>query len=188
MENKEYEKLVDELVNEFKKTLPKNEKKMAEKFKEYLYILVNKWENETSKFLIRNRDEIEKELRSVTKKMSTYELEKKEGIFIEDEKFTQIIAFSNDIYEIAKGVLKDETQEIDLKDMKKKLDTIVDLSEKVKIYNKAKAKKLVSESILDFKFISDSNKEFLSIRLAEEKNSIEEKFLISKKIDKGEER
>lgn len=163
---------IEDLVKEFSLKIPTDEierEELITAFKKYLQIGVNTIQNSDSKFIKKDSDSIKEFLSFETKTISDMDITAIKQFLINDNSFLEIKKFSEEIFELSKRKIQKENiivkYDIDaeIKKMEKLLDS-------VKTYNQEKARKLMSETILDLNFLMDTNAGFYSFRLYHYKN------------------
>lgn len=172
----EYKEIILELVARFKLSIPTNEEELAKEFEEYLYSTVKNLENSTNKFVRKDKKSIEDVLKSVTDNLCNLDLELKKQELLFDNNFKKIGEISNTFFELAKFVFEGEEMNIEI-NAQEKIDEMEKLLSLVEPYNKEEAERLLSEAILDLKFIENPRSNISSIRLG---------HLIRLKTEKGE--
>ena len=169
MEDKELKDLINELVSKFKNKLPEENEKLVEAFeKRLLKILLECKDNNYSK------DFIVFHLNRITDKLISYNTEQKKQKLLEDENFEKIRTISGEIFNSAINILKKNSNEkSEQQDNKNAINSMKELYNNVEEYNKEEARNLISEAILDLKFIKNPNSEITSFRLAREKKELD---------------
>lgn len=160
MDNIEYEKLMAELVKELEETIPENADKteLVEAFKsyakEYLEII--------EKYKLGQPEDALRFLLKRTKKLT---LDQKKQKLIQDENYRKIQILSGMAYEMAANTLQGKENDVD-EETKEKLKKVLKESlEKVRDFNKREAERLVSEAMLDIRFVETKKIDMVSLRL-----------------------
>ena len=176
---KELEGLILKLTTEFENTITEEENKKTEivvAFKNYLYLAVETIQESTSKFISRDLESIKSALNSISNDFKQKDLESIKRILLVDDAFEEIRKKSLEIFKIAQNCMSGngKVAEIDIENEIKNMDN---LFKNVKGYNQKQAKELISEAIVDLKYISHQDERNLSLRLYQFKkraNRIEE--------------
>lgn len=163
------------LTEEFRNSLTKEDDQLVQKFKDYLYNLLN---------LIReNKDQFPEEdeiteiviLRNMAKSIIKLENdENKKRAFLYDENFEQIRMTSGRVFKIASEMIMQNKQEAQDVDVSKEIKEMEELIDGVEDWNKEQAKMLLSEASLDAEFIKNPSTDIYSLRLYKVKKRINE--------------
>lgn len=162
--------LMEELAKEFKQSIPENiqREKLTGEYEKMLKQVVESFKN------INCQDsEIEKTLIKIGKEWIDLDIEEKQRRLLRDENFQDIVRDSTRIYNIAISILEKEEVNIEF-DISEKEKQLEEKLKNVKTFNKLEAEKLVSEAILDLKFIENPNTNIVSLRLGHIKYNIKE--------------
>ena len=166
--------MISEFVDEFKKDIPDNETELIEKFKSYLYSVIYNIKKSKSKFVAKDSESIKELLDKITKQLISEDLQGKKRILISDDNYEKINEISNEIFQLAQRKLNNEDIKIEFEDSEK-IKEMQNLLKDVKEYNIQKAKKLISEAILDLNYINEKSTDICSLRLGYIKNNKEER-------------
>ncbi len=177
MLKKDYIELKSKLIEDFSNTIPKeyeDKEILIKAFENYINYLMESFEKFPIPF---GEHSIEKDVIQKADNIINDDLENKIQRLIGDIELMKIDMISENIFETAikvlngKKVKKDFLNEIE--EMKKRLPL-------VKSENSIRAKRLVSEAILDSDFIENPNTQCYSFRLAREKKIISNNDLLYK--------
>ena len=156
--------MIERLENDFKKMNPKSDNDLGIKFKEYLTKRIedlrsaypNEQENVYMKIIENDAQNIiNDDILSIKRKL------------IKDDNFENIKKCSNKLFKMAIATNSKKTKKMqynvtdinnDVANMKKCIKNVQD-------FNKVEAKKLVSEGILDSKYILNPNTQMFSLRM-----------------------
>lgn len=182
MKDKEkYEELVNQLANEFKKSIPKTEETLTNNFITFLYSVINGFQERGE-----TRGEIIRKISLFSRYIIKQDLDEKKRTIVVDDAFEKIRQISNSIFEIAKRVLNGENVNIE-GDISKKTSEMSELLSSVKECNREQAETFVSEAIVDINYILNPQSGLMSIRIAHEIKRKAEEEAIRKNME-GEER
>lgn len=180
--DQEYIDLINELVYNFSKKISDDElekERLVLKFRERLTSLVSNIKNSEIKFISKDAETIKRILTKIACEFCDMDITSMKQRLLEDKKLEEIRTISVGAFELAKRKKMGENIEIDF-DYSSKIKQLSELLEKVAPYNVGQARKLVSEAVLDLKYVCQSEERVLSLRLYHFMNSI------GKKRDEGE--
>lgn len=162
--------LIEELAKEFRNSIPDEVlgKKLAAKYITILNEIVKKFKEKNYE-----DSEIENSLKTISKEWINLELEEKQRRLMIDKNFGKIMEISYQVYNMAISVLTNKEIKRDF-EIAEKIEELENLLKNVEPYNKEEAKTLVSEGILDLKFIENPNTHIVSLRLGHIKYSDKE--------------
>ena len=180
MKDKEYEGLVNQLANKFKKSIPETEESLTNDFIKYLYsAIVNLQQRGETK------TEITRKISLFAKYIISQDLDEKKHEIVVDDSFEQIRQTSNQLFEMARRVLNGEQVNID-DDIHEKVSKMRGLLSSVKEYNKRQAENFVSEAIIDFNYISNPQSGLMSVRIAHDIKRKEAEGVTQKNMEEEE--
>ena len=175
------EEIIKELESSFKDAVPTCDEKLCEAFRNYLVQAVDALKNNDSKFVENDEESIVGTLKTMTDMMISMDLDSIKRQLIVDKNFEKLNFLSNYAWKTAEHILKGNSFEIDL-DINEKIEEMKKLESMVEEYNKRQARVLLSEGILDWKYIENPETDMVSLRLGramrrlnEEKQEIDEK-------------
>lgn len=166
--NERLEQVILNLTMSFEKTIPEDEEKRAElisAFKNHLYLAVRTIQESNSKFISKDEASIESTLKGISNDFNKKDLQNKKQELLKDSSFEQIKQISGLAFRSAQDVLNGNSNAIDF-DITDKISEVKALLETVESYNREQAQRLVSETILDFRFIENPSNQVSSLRLS----------------------
>lgn len=169
----EYVELISKLTSDFEKRIPDNEmekERLIEMFKIYLTESVSDIKNSKSKFISKDSETIKRILKKIAYEICEMDITSMKQSLLQDKSFEEIRMISGDAFELAKRKKVGENIEIDF-DISDKIRQLDELLKKVEPYNIMKAKELISEAVLDLKYVCEDEKKVSSIRLYHFMNS-----------------
>lgn len=157
------EKLISELIFEFEKIVPKEEKDLIKIYREHIKKLIN-----SAKYSSIPHDDkdVEDMFRYELQRFKKMSIEEIKNEIIIDESFEKIQSFSRKAFVKALKVLDGE--KVDAKtstELRKELNKINKEIGKVKEDNMKEAKRLLSEAILDVQFVEKASTKLTSLRI-----------------------
>ena len=165
--NKEYENIINEYMNNFEKSIPKDEPEKNElmvAFRRYLNILLEvilegniEQKNNKEEIIRKKIDFVVNDL----KNMDIISIKKELKM---DEALEDIRTKSGTFFVLARSRLNGETIKEEL-NQEKEQHEMEELLKKVRPYNKKEAQQLVSEGILDLNYAINPNSDVTSLRL-----------------------
>ena len=152
------------LVEEFKERLPKDKENLAKlleiTLKKYLQFI-----RENPSTRIEDKKDFERRyIIGVAERIMDNNLDCIESELIKDYNFERLRMKSGNIFKIACEKLRGQNAEESI-DVDKEIEQLNELLQKVEPFNYREAEKLLSEAILDARFIEDPNTNMESIRL-----------------------
>lgn len=165
------EELIKELAKDFRSSISDEEsgEKLEAEFINVLKEIEKSFENNNYK-----ESRIREILRQITNEWTNLDVEEKQRRLSSDNNFTNIVKISQQAYEMAISILAGKKINLEFQ-IPQKIEELENMLEKVKTCNKEKAKKLVSEGILDLKFLENPNSDITSLRLGHIKYNEEER-------------
>ena len=174
MNNEKFTKMIQELTEKYKNSIPENETELIEPFQNFLKDSLEDLKNIQYPFIKDNDERVLEQIKSIAENIISKNLEEKRKIFVVDKSMQKIVKISNQTYEIAEKKLKKKDIEIDF-NISDRVKELKELLETVKPYNKEQAKKLISETVADLHFIEHPDTEFYSFRLSNLKKEEEQR-------------
>lgn len=161
------EELIGKLTKEFKDSIPYEEQKeqLTIRFKDVLKDTVKSFKDDSYE-----ESELQNIIIRISKKWTGLEFEEKQRRLFVDTNFGSIMEISQKAYDTAISVLLGNDVDIDF-EISEEIEKLEELLKEVTPYNKEEAKRLVSEGILDLKFIENSNTDIVSLRLGHIKSN-----------------
>lgn len=169
------DKLIEDWINKFKEKVPKDEEKLVQAFRQYL---LNNLEFAKQNPIepIEQHEEFETLLiNRISDRIMNYDIDSIKRQLLIDSNFEQLINKSGELYRIACEKLRGNNAENDI-NIDKEVEEIIELSKKVEPYNKNEARMLLSEAVLDAKFIKNPNNQGESLRLHRERERLNIKY------------
>ncbi len=167
MNNNELSNKINDLTIKFKNTVPEENEKLEKAFKQRLVKICEECKNKeySKEFIVFN-------LSRIGNKIIKYDLKYKKKYLLEDKNLEKIRRISGEIFNSAINILKNNSNEkLEQDDYKNAINSMQESYNNVEEYNKEEARNLISEAILDLKFIKNPNSEITSFRLAREKKN-----------------
>lgn len=158
------ERLIEELTENFKNSIPIEEEMLCQAFNKYLLMAVENLKNSDSKFISKDDESISKVLKSIAERLTKGSLNYKKKELLRDENFEMLSIFSMSANQMAEEILKGKKVEVKF-DIDKRIEEMTRLSKLVEEYNKEEATFLLSEGILDLKYVKDPQTDIISLRL-----------------------
>ncbi len=165
----ELEEFILELTEKFEQVIPKEDEdfeKLKTSFKKDLEESVQMIKESDSEFARKDVKSIKSILNRMANRYFEANIESIKYTLLEDEAFEEVKNISLKIFELAQKKAKGEDIEVN-QDLDEEIEKIKQLLSEVKDYNKEEAKKLLSEAIVDKKFIRTKNADVMSLRLAD---------------------
>lgn len=165
--DKKLEDLIENLTKTFEETILNEEKEKKEivlEFKKYLNLAVETIQKSNSKFIRKDYESIESILSKITNDFKEKDITAVKSELLKDSSFDKIRGKSLEIFEIAKECMKNERKNTKT-DLVAEIEEMKKLFNSVKEYNKRNAQELISEAIVDLKYITSLDNSILSLRL-----------------------
>lgn len=157
------------LTTEFKEKIPREDEdyeELAISFKKYLEDSVQIIMNSNDKFISKEPEAIKSILNRTARRFSMFDIKAIKQTLLEDEAFDSLANKSLNIFQMAKR--KAEKKSINVEyDTNYEIGEMKQLLLKVKDYNQDSARNLISEAIVDLKFIEKENSDVVSLRLGQ---------------------
>lgn len=173
----EYLDLILRLTNDFEKSVLDNEKEkeqLVQSFRKYLELAVDTIKTSNSKFISKDSETIKRSLTKIAREFCDMDITSMKQRLLEDENLKEIQTISEEVFELAKRKKLGKNIESDF-DYPSKIKQLSELLKKVAPYNVGQARKLVSEAVLDLKYVCENEERVSSLRLYYFMNSIGEK-------------
>lgn len=158
------ERLIEELTENFKNSIPVEEERLCQAFNKYLLRAIENLKNSDSKFISKDDESISKVLKSIAERLTKGSLDYKKKELLRDKNFEMLSTFSMSANQMAEEILKGKKIEVKF-DIDKRIEEMTRLSRLVEEYNKEEAALLLSEGILDLKYVKDPQTDIISLRL-----------------------
>ncbi len=153
-----YDNIIDIILNDIEQS---DKEEIAKNYLEYLYSIYSKQEINDSNF-----DSMIKTIINIEKlKWNSRDMNSKLYYLKKDDSFDIISSISKKAYSLALKKLQDKSFLINKQEADNDINTMIKALDNVQSFNKEEAKRLVSEGILDLKFISDGNENIKSFRI-----------------------
>ncbi len=166
---KELQEYILELTKKFSNIIPRGEQdavNLVKEFKKYLENAVEIIKEMESPNVGKDVDSIKSILDITASNFLESDINYLKHELLEDKAFEIIREKSLNLYDIAQK--KADKKAIDTKlNIEEEEEKIINLLDEVKDYNKNEAKQLVSEAILDAKYITTKNCDITSLRLGQ---------------------
>lgn len=167
--------LINELTSKFARTISDDEKEKEEligAFKEYLQMSIDTIINSNSKFINKSFEGIKDILVFETDRILDMDIVSTKQLLLRDLNLEKIQKIAKEVFEQAKQKLEGK-KIVESQKTQQKLEKLSELLEGVKSYNQDIAKELISETILDLKFLDNPDTEIFSLRLYQLKSKME---------------
>lgn len=164
LENKD---LITELIDKFEKNIPEDESEkndLVEAFRSYLDFAVDSIKNSNSKFVRKDFNSVSSVLTTIANEFYDMDIMVKKQNLLEDKNLEEIQTISNKVFELARRKLAGETIDETL-DSTAEIEKMNELLKEVQEYNSERANELVSETMLDLKFLNEDKPDALSLRI-----------------------
>lgn len=153
--------LIQTLTQDFKNSISDDELKeiLTIEFKKMLEGTYEKLEEKNYDY-----DEIEDTLKKISKEWCSLSLEEKQSRLLKDKNFSEILEISKQAYDTAIHIMQGFEIKVAF-NIEERETRLRELIKGVKPYNEERAKREVSEGLLDFNFIKNPNTDIVSLRL-----------------------
>lgn len=159
----EYKKEIMRFVKKFSMTIPSDEQILLKNFEKYLFSTIKEIEDSDNKYIKKDKESVIMYLSDIAERLIEIDLESKKQELLKDKNFEKIMNISVGVFHKAKKVVMNGNIEVEETEITEK--NLINLLGDVKPHNIEKARELVSETILDIRFIKNPNTNVLSLRI-----------------------
>jgi len=173
------EEIINQLKKEFMESVKGQDERLPDAFEQYMHRAVS---NLTKGKTNIDNDSLERIIKRMGKELIDSSITWKKKTLITDESYDNILYISMKSYEVAQKIIRNEKVEEDIQ-VKEKIDKMKEYLKTVEEFNKAEARLLVSEGILDLKFIENPKTDITSLRLGKQIRSKEQSLNKNRRND-----
>ena len=165
MNENDYDELITQLATEFNETVDIGEQKELEPlFIKYLKSALKHLQETDSQFIDKSPEALQNSIKYIAKKLISSNIDSKKRQLIVDDCFEKIRHYSGLAYTAAENKLLRKNEKIEKLDISP--EELQELLEGVQDFNKEEARRMISETILDLKYVEEKNPQFMSFRLS----------------------
>ncbi|MBR6033970.1 MAG: hypothetical protein IKP28_04465 [Clostridia bacterium] len=158
------EQLKRKLIEDFKKTVPKDEEKLISEYEKYIEAMIEDIKKSSDQEEMEASIEVAKIMAG---RLINADIDTKKRRLFRDENLSKLEATSMDAYRMAEQIVegKKQIRKISKDEVDEKIKQMEELAKKVQPYNVEQARILLSEGIMDLRYITGEEKEIVSLRL-----------------------